>query len=872
MNRFIKNSLACTLAGVTLMSCALPMADTGLFSSTIVSAATSTVYTSGNFKFTVSGSNATITSYTATSGSVTIPKTLTANSVAYNVTTIGSSAFKGKAITALYASSATYLTKIEYAAFSGCTSLATVRFPSSLQNISTEAFYGCKKISTLNIPASVKTIWHSAFSGCTGLTTVTLSGTPKLEELGALAFNNCTSLTKIYAPSEYTINNSSPYVYLPKSVRSISTECFKGCSKLQDFYVHDEYTLNMGDSVFPYTNYSFDLIPISEMEKTYTAPVNEVSDWTITDSVGNQYKCNFADQLDRSAGIVIKSVTVKNAAVSVPSTASYNGTTYNVTEIASDFLKGNATVTTVVFADSIKKIGLFVGADTPNLMSVKLPKNLESIDYASFYNVPKLKTVKYAGTSLNFVGNCVLIANGWMNNYETNHPTADAVMLGNYVLKYLGDKSTSNHSTEQSINCKTGLRTYDDYKGSYVTSQVTAIGFDAFSNSGNTYRPSHLKTIDLSDVKKIYDNAFKNCSNLVSVYYSTGAIDHMGKNLFHANTLARLKAETSNQNYILMGNVLYQWLSTSTTADLRSLTNLTFIPQTAFEGTKVTTLRLPTQTKLKMQSQCFINTKVANIYVGSSQFTYANVKNNAGGIMKAFYERNYDPLEGCKATKTYFLMPLCKEILGKIGVTYYGAPKSTLTAEQCEKIAGAIYRYCSKNFHYEYTIGGSGEYTLYSNRGQCGPQARAYAYLLNAAGVSAQIVGGPGHAWTAVKVGNKWMHADACWKSISNWFLRTTAEFAEYGGCHVYNGGGVVDDAAMIAYGFATKGAAKPVCNQSMGDMDGDGDADATDLERLRTKLNYANATIPTTYADLNGDGKFSGLDKTYLEFRLAKN
>ncbi len=849
MNRFFKKSLACTLAGVTLMSCALPMADTGLFSSTIATAATSTVYTSGSFRFTVSGSDATITGFTG-SGSVTIPKTLTANSVAYNVTAIGDSAFKGKAITTLSASTATYLTTINYQAFYGCTSLTSVSLPYSLQTISTQAF-----------------------SGCTRLSTVTLNGAPKLGEIGTKAFYNCRSLTKFYAPSEYTINCIYNYAYFPKSVWRIGSDCYTGCTNLQKIYLHDENNLSMGDNVFPYTNSYFGLIAINEMAKTYTPPVEKIDDQYVTAADGNQYRYNFVDMMDHSRGIIVKEVTVNRAAVSVPASISYGGKSYAVTEISTDFMHSNSKATSLVFPDSVKKIGDWVCAYASTLTTVTLPKNVETIGYASFYGMTKLNKVKYTGTTLNCVNDFGFRNTPWMNNYEANHPKADAVMLGNYLIKYLGDKySGSNSGTtpkERNIECKTGLYTYNDYTGSYVKSPITGIGFSAFSDSSKTY----LKTIDLTGVKKVYDGAFSNCPKLESVYYTTGALDHMGKNLFHANTIKKLKETTSNQNYIMMGNVLYQWLGTGTTADLSSMSSLTFIPQSAFENTNVTTLKLPKQTTLKMQSVCFINTKIANIYVGGYQYTYANVKNNAGGFMKAFYERNYDPLEGCQATKNNFLLPLCKEILGQIGLTYYGKAQTTLTPQQQQKIVGTTYRYFEKNFRYVYTIGGSGEYTLYSKLGECGPHARAYSYLLNAAGVSAQIVGGPGHAWTAVKIGSKWMHVDACstWSNLGSWLLRTTDEIAKNDSVnHLYYGDGVSDDMATVAYGFVTKGTPKPVCNQPMGDMDGDGDVDAADLERLRTKLNYPNASISTTYADLNGDGKVTSLDKTYLEYRLA--
>ena len=81
--------------------------------------------TVGNFNYTVSGSNATVTGYTGTEKEITIPENVTIGGTSYKVTTIGANAFEGNtAITKVTLPDS--ITSIGDSAFSGCTSLTTI--------------------------------------------------------------------------------------------------------------------------------------------------------------------------------------------------------------------------------------------------------------------------------------------------------------------------------------------------------------------------------------------------------------------------------------------------------------------------------------------------------------------------------------------------------------------------------------------------------------------------------------------------------------------------------------------------------------------------------------------------------------------------
>ena len=143
------------------------------------------------------------------------------------------------------------VTTVAQDGFSGCTDLASVSLPETLEYIGKAAFFGCSGLRSIKLPSGLKTIDSNAFSDCTGLTEVTIPAS--VTSLGARPFAYCTKLAKInvesgnpnYSSDQYGVlyNKSKTEILevpgaisgaytIPATVTSVAWGTFSGCTKL----------------------------------------------------------------------------------------------------------------------------------------------------------------------------------------------------------------------------------------------------------------------------------------------------------------------------------------------------------------------------------------------------------------------------------------------------------------------------------------------------------------------------------------------------------------------------------------------------------------------------------------------------------------
>ena len=99
--------------------------------------------------------------------------------------------------------------------------------------IGSEALMGENEITSVLVPDTVTTIEDFAFANCSALRYVSLS--QNLEQIGAGAFANCTSLTTVVSTGvAFTSSHiPEPEAALPESLRTLQESAFMGCTALQ---------------------------------------------------------------------------------------------------------------------------------------------------------------------------------------------------------------------------------------------------------------------------------------------------------------------------------------------------------------------------------------------------------------------------------------------------------------------------------------------------------------------------------------------------------------------------------------------------------------------------------------------------------------
>ena len=276
-HRYLVRALASAVALAALTTCFLPKAM------------------AGDFTYITNSSTITITGYSGSGGTVTIPSNVDgvpvtgigANVFAANaainkviipagVTNIGDGAFLNcpnltsatvpgnvnydSNLTGFYffqvvfgQSPITNLTIaagspfITHDAFFGATHLTSITIPNSVQTIGPQAFFQCSSLGSITIPDSVSNLGYNLFGFCTNLTGATLgSGITALDS----TFRDCHRLASLTIPNTVTTIGGSVFqncynltnVVIPSSVTSIGSSAFSFCTNLPNIAIPNAVT------------------------------------------------------------------------------------------------------------------------------------------------------------------------------------------------------------------------------------------------------------------------------------------------------------------------------------------------------------------------------------------------------------------------------------------------------------------------------------------------------------------------------------------------------------------------------------------------------------------------------------------------------
>ena len=228
----------------------------------------SSALTDGNWTFTVSGSDATLTKFNGSGATnLVVPSTVTSGGVTYTVTSIqGTSSSKPAVSNTALGTTCTLtlpstLTSIGTNAFSGCTNFTgSLTIPDTVTSIGSSTFFKCSGFTgSLVIPDSVTSIGAGAFRSCSGFTG-SLVIPDSVTSIGNYAFRDCSgftgslvipdSVTRIGDSVFYKCSGFTGSLVIPDSVTSIGAGAFRDCSGFTGLLTIPNTVTSIGANAF----------------------------------------------------------------------------------------------------------------------------------------------------------------------------------------------------------------------------------------------------------------------------------------------------------------------------------------------------------------------------------------------------------------------------------------------------------------------------------------------------------------------------------------------------------------------------------------------------------------------------------------------
>jgi predicted MarR family transcription regulator len=236
--------------------------------------------------------------------------------------------------------------------------------------IGSSAFETCYSLNSVSIPSSVTSIGKNAFQYCSSLTSITIPGS--VTSIGKNAFWSCENLTS---------------VSIPNSVTSIGSYSFQYCDKLSTVKVEWEVPVSISSDVF--SNNANMMLNVPLGTKEAYAAASYWQDFNIVE--GDIYQgvtidgiCYDLIEDGLKATVVANTIAKYRGNISIPSSVSYEGKTYQVTAIGSSAFKTCYSLNSVSIPSSVTSIGNSAFYYCSSLTSITIPGSVTSIGDDAF--------------------------------------------------------------------------------------------------------------------------------------------------------------------------------------------------------------------------------------------------------------------------------------------------------------------------------------------------------------------------------------------------------------------------------------------------------------------------------------------------------
>ena len=512
--------------------------------------------------------------------------------------------------------------------------------PSTVEEIASGCFRNRTALVSFNIGKNIKKIGDNAFDGCTNLNSLTFDNDRTEDlEIGASAFNKCSSLVSVTLPAHTTKLGDKAFRYcegltsitLPDELEEIGSNAFYSCKSLVSITIPksvNKLGANNG------TN--------NELIDCFEACENLASFIVANDNASfASYDGVIYGKEDGVARTLIFASSALSGDIVIPKTVNY---------IVSNAFYANSKITNVAFEDGKSAVSVVNGVETEgtltigskvfyecsNLVSVQLP-NLTSIPDETFSGCTNLTNFEVPNTVASIgqraFANCSNFVN--LTFEEGNDSNSLIIADGNYYwyaafygckvenlvlpkrLTYVGDYAFG-YSKIQTVIFPAGL----SYLGTSAFEdcyELESVTFDANCKltelKSYTFSGSSLKSIVLPDsittiakgcfsktnlvefkapkaLTSIPDSCFASCSYLENVDLSDSKVTAISNSAF--SYCKNLKAINIPSIVNSIGDSAFNSCLSLESITFGEKSKLLSIGDSAFAGTGLSSFNFPT--------------------------------------------------------------------------------------------------------------------------------------------------------------------------------------------------------------------------------------------------------------------------------------
>jgi hypothetical protein len=249
--------------------------------------------------------------------------------------------------------------------------------------------------------------------------------------------------------------------------------------------------------------------------------------------------------------------------VTIPSTISYLGTTYNVTSIGNNAFQNYSNLTSISIPNSVLTIGLYVFYRCSSLTSITIPNTVQTIGHSAFFSCTKLESVilpinnSFNTIGINMFYECFKLESIFIPSSVTSIGGGTFVDC-NSLESIVVDSANTAYSSLNNVlfnKAQTSLIRYPPNLSS--TSYTIPDGVQIIDNNAFQGCSSLASIIIPSSVQSITAGGFYKCTSLTSIFISSSVTSIAFDAFFGCSSLASIVVDSANTAYSSLNNVLF---------------------------------------------------------------------------------------------------------------------------------------------------------------------------------------------------------------------------------------------------------------------------------------------------------------------------